>query len=143
MGVVDGGSDGQKTKKEEKLTKLHALIESSEQQIAFRQVRVTFTKKPCRKPVRVRTPLHNLLTPLCLPNHGGLSQTTLWVLLKKKNVLFNVAALLCFATLLKWLVGSNRVNLVGQSHCSQWRVKAIFAARRSPEHTQRLDEGGQ
>lgn len=56
---------------------------------------------------------------------------------KKKNVLFNVAALLCFATLLKWLVGSNRVNLVGQSHCSQWRVKAISAARRSPEHTHR------
>lgn len=139
-------SEKKKKKVEEKLTKLHALIELGEQQIAFCQVRVTFAKKNLARSARVggvRTPLLNPPTPLCLPNHGGLSQTTLWVLLKKKkNVLFNVAALLCFATLLKWLVGSNRVNLVGQSHCSQWRVKAISAARRSPEHTQRLDEGG-
>lgn len=96
-----------------------------------------------RTPVRVRTPSRPR-PPLPPP-----PPTTLWALLKKKkrkkkrkkkkNVLFNVAALLCFATLLKWLVGSNRVNLVGQSHCSQWRVKAISAARRGAHQNTHRD----
>lgn len=77
-----------KKKDEEKLTKLHALIESSEQQIAFCQVRVTFAEKSRRKHGQVRTPLLNLPTPLRLPKHGGLSQTTLSALLKKKKKMF-------------------------------------------------------
>lgn len=45
-----------------------------------------------------------------------------------RNVLFSITTLFCFVALLKWVVDSNRVNLVRQSHCSQWRVKAISAA---------------
>lgn len=46
-----------------------------------------------------------------------------------RSKMFYSASPLCFVfvTLLKWFVDSNGVNLVGQSHCNQWRVKAIAA----------------
>lgn len=101
-------------------------------------MRVTFAEKTHRKHAR-----RSGFGPPAAPPHPRRQQpfgrSSKKKKREKKNVLFNVAALLCFATLLKWLVGSNRVNLVGQSHCSQWRVKAISAARRGAHQNTHRD----